>query len=221
MHLVDWKSGAGQVIGSMKCASGGGGGGGGIHGLWWVPAAGADGVLGGESGSGHDEKHLAVLTGEAEVYIWDVGQRRCVRRWKDEGGYRSAGRVLAGGGGASGYMAIGLVARFYLDEFFCSGFVVRLGQAVGLSTSTAQTRSPFHEMRKRPRFLRQVWSSPSWQRHWGTSRRRYRRCDSTTMRKSWRWPAKKRKMPCAWYEYVFFYLGCFLMLFSSRFIYHR
>lgn len=112
VHLVDWKSGAGQVIGSLKCASGGGGGGGGIQGLWWVPSAGVDGVLGGEAGTANDEKHLAVLTGEAEVYIWDVGQRRCVRRWKDEGGYRSAGRVLAGGGGANGYMAIGCVGDF-------------------------------------------------------------------------------------------------------------
>jgi U3 small nucleolar RNA-associated protein 18 len=63
--------------------------------------------LGGDSGSGNDEKHLAVLTGEAEVYIWDVAQRRCVSRWKDEGGYRGAGRVFTGGGGAKGYMAIG------------------------------------------------------------------------------------------------------------------
>lgn len=107
VHLVDWKSGAGQVIGSLKCASSGGGGGGGVQGLWWVPSASAEGALGGEAGIGNDEKHLAVMTGDAEVYIWDVGQRRCVRRWKDEGGYRTAGRVLAGGGGANGYMAIG------------------------------------------------------------------------------------------------------------------
>ena len=114
VHLVDWKSGAGQVVGSLTCTSGGGGGGGGIQGLWWVPGGGKDVALGSGGGNGSgiadDEKHLAVLTGEAEVYIWDVGQRRCVKRWKDEGGYRGAGRVLAGSSGVgSGWMAIGLV----------------------------------------------------------------------------------------------------------------
>ena len=107
VHIVDWKTGAGQVIGSLKCASSGGGGGGGVQGLWWVPSSGGDDVLGGDSGTVNDERHLAVLTGEAEVYIWDVAQRRCVRRWKDEGGYRGAGRVFTGGGGAKGFMAIG------------------------------------------------------------------------------------------------------------------
>ena len=124
VHLVDWKSGAGQVVGSLTCTSGGGGGGGGIQGLWWVPGgSGKDVALGDRNGSGRgiadDEKHLAVLTGEAEVYIWDVGQRRCVKRWKDEGGYRGAGRVLAGSGGVgSGWMAIGLVFFFLLFFFF-------------------------------------------------------------------------------------------------------
>ena len=112
VHLVDWKSGAGQVVGSLTCTSGGGGGG--IQGLWWVPSSGKDLALGNENGTGaaDDEKHLAVLTGEAEVYIWDVGQRRCVKKWRDEGGYRGAGRVLAGAG--SGWMAIGLVFSFDL-----------------------------------------------------------------------------------------------------------
>jgi hypothetical protein len=55
--------------------------------LWWVPGGGGKNVaLGDRNGSGggiaDDEKHLAVLTGEAEVYIWDVGQRRCVKRLK-------------------------------------------------------------------------------------------------------------------------------------------
>ena len=107
VHIVDWKTGAGQVIGSLKCSSSGGGGGGGVQGLWWVPSSSDDDVLGGDSGIVNDEKHLAVLTGEAEVYIWDVAQRRCVRRWKDEGGYRGAGRVFTGGGGPRGFMAIG------------------------------------------------------------------------------------------------------------------
>ena len=112
VHLVDWKSGAGQTVGSLTCASGGGG----IQGLWWVPSSSRNDIaLGNENRSGivDDEKHLAVLTGDAEVYIWDVGQRRCVKKWRDEGGYRGAGRVLAGSGGGSGWMAIGLVFFFF------------------------------------------------------------------------------------------------------------
>ncbi|KAF8637466.1 hypothetical protein AX16_010794 [Volvariella volvacea WC 439] len=94
VHLVDWKSGAGQVLGSLKC----GGGGGGVKGLWWTSPSST-------SGPGH----LAVLSGDAEVYIWDVGERKCVKRWKDDGGFRGAGRVLAGSGAraSTGYLAVG------------------------------------------------------------------------------------------------------------------
>ncbi|CAA7266393.1 unnamed protein product [Cyclocybe aegerita] len=111
VHLVDWKSGAGQVVGSLKCISSGGGGGG-VQGLWWVPSPREDQALGDGVAFVDDEKYLAVLTGEAEVYIWDVGQRRCVRRWKDEGGYRGAGRVMAGGGGSKGWLTIGSTSGF-------------------------------------------------------------------------------------------------------------
>ena len=137
VHLVDWKSGAGQVVGTLTCTSGGGGGGGGIQGLWWVPGGGKDIALGDRNGNGGgtagDEKHLAVLTGEAEVYIWDVGQRRCVKRWKDEGGYRGAGRVLAGSGGVgSGWMAIGLV--FFFSFLFFLRYRVTFFLSLLLST---------------------------------------------------------------------------------------
>ena len=149
VHLVDWKSGAGQTVGSLTCTSGGGGGGGGIQGMWWVPSSGKDVALGDENGSGtpDDEKHLAVLTGEAEVYIWDVGQRRCVKRWRDEGGYRGAGRVLAGSGGVgSGWMAIGLVFFFCLRSLFALllTFLSLLSTVpvVDLSTSTTPILSP-------------------------------------------------------------------------------
>lgn len=112
VHLVDWKSGAGQVVGSLKC----GGAGGGVRSLWWVPPgagssnSGALGAAGGDSFSG-GRTHLAVLSGDAEVYLWDVGERRCVRRWKDEGGFRGAGKVMAGSaaGGNGGYLAVGCV----------------------------------------------------------------------------------------------------------------
>ncbi|KAH6906694.1 WD40-repeat-containing domain protein [Coprinopsis sp. MPI-PUGE-AT-0042] len=104
VHLVDWKTGAGQVISSLKCSSSGGGGG--IQGLWWVPPGLSGGALGDGAVSSGNSK-LAVLTGDAEIYLWDVGQRKCIKRWQDEGGFRSAGRVLAGGSGGAGYMAVG------------------------------------------------------------------------------------------------------------------
>ncbi|KAF8060775.1 WD40-repeat-containing domain protein [Lyophyllum atratum] len=89
VHLVDWTSGAGQVVGSLKS----GGGGGGARALWWA-----------------SERELAVLSGDAEVYLWDVGERRCVRRWRDQGGFRGAGRVMSGasgGGEGKGWLAVG------------------------------------------------------------------------------------------------------------------
>lgn len=112
VHLVDWKSGAGQVVASLKCGAAGGG----IKSLWWVPASSSPSSdpspLGSslvEPSSASSRPHLAVLSGDAEVYLWDVGQRRCVRRWKDEGGFRGAGRYMTGavGHGGEGWLAIG------------------------------------------------------------------------------------------------------------------
>ncbi|KAF7784806.1 hypothetical protein Agabi119p4_971 [Agaricus bisporus var. burnettii] len=99
VHLVDWKSGAGQVIGSLKCA-----GGGSVSGLWWFGGSSSSAQSLGETSS---RDHLAILTSDAEVYLWDVAERRCVKRWKDEGGYRGAGRTLAGTQSGNGYMAVG------------------------------------------------------------------------------------------------------------------
>ncbi|KAK0232663.1 WD40-repeat-containing domain protein [Armillaria fumosa] len=101
VHLVDWRSGGGQVVGTLK-----GGAGGGIRELWWTK----DG----------DGEGLAVLSGDAEVCLWDVGQRRCLRRWRDEGGFRGAGRAMAGTT-TGGWMAIGsnsgLVNMYTADAF--------------------------------------------------------------------------------------------------------
>ncbi|RPD58511.1 WD40 repeat-like protein [Lentinus tigrinus ALCF2SS1-6] len=69
VHLVDWRAGGGQVVGSVKMNSG-------AKSLWW---------------SGEE---LMTLGEDSEVYVWDVGQRRCIRRWKDEGGYSS--QLMAG-----------------------------------------------------------------------------------------------------------------------------
>lgn len=113
VHLVDWKSGAGQVIGSLKCSgAAGSASAGGINGMWWVPPTLSNDVLGaGSQGSHSSNSRLAVLSGDSEVYIWDVAERKCVQRWQDEGGFRGASRVLAGTAKGSGYMAIGYAFR--------------------------------------------------------------------------------------------------------------
>ncbi|KAF8621847.1 hypothetical protein AX15_007467 [Amanita polypyramis BW_CC] len=113
VHLVDWKSGAGQVITSLKCGAAGGG----VKSLWWVPPTPSDSpsILGSSSlVETSSRPHLAVLSGDAEVYLWDVGQRRCVRRWKDEGGFKGAGRYMTGavGHGGDGWLAIGSTSGF-------------------------------------------------------------------------------------------------------------
>ncbi|KAG7439545.1 WD40 repeat-like protein [Guyanagaster necrorhizus] len=101
VHLVDWQSGGGQVVGTLKCGAGGG-----IRQLWWTKEG--------------EEEGLAMLTGDADVCLWDVGQRRCVRRWRDEGAFRGAGRAIAGTT-TGGWMAIGsntgLVNMYTADAF--------------------------------------------------------------------------------------------------------
>ncbi|KAJ6570248.1 WD40-repeat-containing domain protein [Mycena vulgaris] len=96
VHLLDWKSGAGQVVGSLKCGTS-------VKALWWT---GADGGL-------------AALTNDSEVFIWDVGERRCLRRWKDEGGFRGSGRAMTGS--PNGWLAVGsntgLVNVYGSDSF--------------------------------------------------------------------------------------------------------
>ncbi|KAI0271680.1 WD40 repeat-like protein [Gloeopeniophorella convolvens] len=81
VHLVDWRAGAGQVVGSVKANSG-------VRALWWLPSG----------------RELMTLSEDAEVYLWDISSRRCVHRWKDDGGF--GGRVLAGDR-AGNYVAIG------------------------------------------------------------------------------------------------------------------
>jgi len=118
VHLVDWKSGSGQVIGSLKCS----GSGGGVRGMWWVPPRHNDNNIGVVEETGEGRKELAVLTGDSEVYIWDVGTRRCLRRWKDEGGFRGAGKVLAG---STSFLAVGSNVGFvnvYAPDSFSPPF---------------------------------------------------------------------------------------------------
>jgi U3 small nucleolar RNA-associated protein 18 len=85
VHLVDWKSGAGQVVGSLKMNAG-------VKSLWWTR---------GGSGEGRE---LVSLSDNAEVYVWDIAARKCTRRWQDHGGFGSC--VIDGDRGGK-YVAIG------------------------------------------------------------------------------------------------------------------
>ncbi|EKM60676.1 uncharacterized protein PHACADRAFT_246739 [Phanerochaete carnosa HHB-10118-sp] len=83
VHLVDWRSGTGQVVGSVKMNSV-------VKGVWWA-----------RGGAGAE---LMSLGEDAEVYVWDVGTRRCTKRWKDEGGF---GATTITGDRAGQYLGIG------------------------------------------------------------------------------------------------------------------
>ncbi|GAA5969618.1 hypothetical protein JCM11641_008180 [Rhodosporidiobolus odoratus] len=70
VHLVDWSSSGvsrgGQVIGEVKMNVA-------VKGIAWQ----------------REGKELLTLGEDSEVYVWDVGTRKCVDRWKDEGGFGS------------------------------------------------------------------------------------------------------------------------------------
>ncbi|KAL4254939.1 WD repeat UTP18 family protein [Abortiporus biennis] len=85
VHLVDWKNGggSGQVVGSVKMNSA-------VKSVWWS--------------RGHGRTELMTLGEDAEIYIWDVAERRCVKRWKDDGGY---GSQLLSGDRNGQYVGIG------------------------------------------------------------------------------------------------------------------
>ena len=89
IHLVDWRSGAAQVVAGLKANAA-------IRSLWW-------------SRGGQGPGELLSLTEDSQVYVWDVGQRKCVKRWQDEGGF---GSRIMGGDQRGGYLAIGCVLRF-------------------------------------------------------------------------------------------------------------
>lgn len=87
IHLVDWgggSGGGGQVVGSLKCHAP-------IKDVAWVPDAAG-------------QNKLLTLSQDAEVYLWDVGSRRCLARWKDEANF-GASVLQAGTNGR--YYAIG------------------------------------------------------------------------------------------------------------------
>ena len=95
IHLVDWNSGAGQVVASLKMNAG-------VKSLWW------------SKGNGGGERQELLTLGEnSEVYVWDVGQRRCVRRWRDDGEFGSA---VMTGDPAGKYLAIGYVSLTFIHH---------------------------------------------------------------------------------------------------------
>lgn len=57
---------------------------------------------------GSSAKELMTVSGEGEVYIWDVGMRRCIRTWTDDSAFGAT--VVARGGRDGRYFAIGYVS---------------------------------------------------------------------------------------------------------------
>ncbi|KAH7906953.1 WD40-repeat-containing domain protein [Hygrophoropsis aurantiaca] len=82
IHLVDWRSGAAQVVGGLKANAT-------VRSLWWSRAGGGE---------------LLSMGEDSQVYIWDVGQRKCVKRWQDDGGFGSRG---VSGDKSGRYLTIG------------------------------------------------------------------------------------------------------------------
>ncbi|KAM0755857.1 WD40 repeat-like protein [Meredithblackwellia eburnea MCA 4105] len=72
VHFVDWGAGGvsngGQVIGEVKMNVA-------VKGIAWQKGG----------------QELLTLGEDSEVYVWDVGSRRCVSRWRDEGGFGACG----------------------------------------------------------------------------------------------------------------------------------
>jgi U3 small nucleolar RNA-associated protein 18 len=117
VHLVDWKSGAGQVVGSLKMNAA-------VKSLWWA------------KGGNREGKELMSLSENAEVYVWDVAERRCTRRWQDDGGFGS--RVIHGDQGGK-YLAIGYACSFespFAAINFSFLLFIPLELTAGSSTST-------------------------------------------------------------------------------------
>ncbi|THH10581.1 hypothetical protein EW145_g1239 [Phellinidium pouzarii] len=110
VHLVDWRAGGAQVVGSVKMNVG-------VQAMWWNRRPGLDGA--GE---------LMTLGNDAEVYVWDVGERRCVKRWKDEGGY---GATVMSGDSSGRYLSIGSK----------SGLVNVYGEDASISTWSATPKA--------------------------------------------------------------------------------
>ncbi|KAG8907775.1 hypothetical protein FRB99_002274 [Tulasnella sp. 403] len=126
VHLLNSGPGgpSGQVIGSLRMN-------GTLKDLEWCGAAGAAGTGGvvGEVSGSSSRKELMTIGDNGQVYIWDVGMRRCVRTWKDDSAY---GAQLLGRGGNGKYFALGSN----------TGLVNVYGPEAGSRESLAATMTP-------------------------------------------------------------------------------
>lgn len=72
VHLVDWGNNGlgngGQVVGEVKMNVA-------VKGIAWAKGG----------------RELMTLGEDSEVYVWDVGSRRCIGRWRDDGGFGAVG----------------------------------------------------------------------------------------------------------------------------------
>ena len=135
VHLIDWRSGAAQVVGSVKMNSG-------VQSLWWNRHSGSDA-----------SSELMTLGADAEVYIWNVGERRCVRRWKEEGGF---GTTVMSGDENGRYLCIGCVhvrfcsaSKSMLEVWPTSLLSTGRKRVLLAPMGRMQTFLPFHPARER------------------------------------------------------------------------
>lgn len=84
VRLLDWSSVS--VVGEIKAAAA-------VKSVWWST----------DSGAGAAGAEMYTLDANAEVCAWDVRMRRCLRRWRDDGGY---GTLIATEGRGQ-YTAVG------------------------------------------------------------------------------------------------------------------
>lgn len=83
VHLVDWRRGGGQVVGSVKMNNP-------VKDLHWAA-----------------DNRLLSLGADCEIFLWDIDNYRCLRRWKDDGGFGSA---IMTGSRNQNHLAIGWVS---------------------------------------------------------------------------------------------------------------
>jgi hypothetical protein len=100
VYLLAWSEGGPQgLIGTLKRPGGSGKGGNGVEGLYWAKGGEELWTMGGDGG---------------EVTVWNVNQRRCVARWRDQSnggpvGWGEWGARILAGSEVKGTTAIGCV----------------------------------------------------------------------------------------------------------------
>lgn len=124
-YLLAWSEGGPQgLIGTLKTPAGSGKGGDGVQGLYWAKGGEELWTMGGNGG---------------EVTVWNVPQRRCVARWRDQASGGPAGwgewgaRILAGSE-EKGTNAIGYASSSFYCSFFSTGADIDLLRFVRSST---------------------------------------------------------------------------------------